>query len=687
MDVLSRSTIPSSMCVIDPKLENYKMSRKILKERGYEVHLFNIDDPVHSMGFNPLQLIIDAFKRGDTSEAEMLANTFSYSVFNASASKSSGSNEDFFMKTACSLSNGMILALIDDCLKEDGYVNKKRSEAYAKLRSMYDSLDAGDQEKAAENFDSFRTAYYKELEEKKKVDREYPGEFPVDRIAVYNKDADAVQYHDFLLECARKRIAIPPSYVYREKHQFEDCINMYSLVALFTKLATTYTNPNAPDETMLDIYFSSRPASDRARLKYTASQVAGDRTKGSIFATMLADFTIFTFEDIGRMMSKSTMDLRSIGYGTKPKALFIGIPDYDSSKNFLASVLINQLYFILAKEATRAKSGKTDIPVKFILDEFGNIPAISDFDHMVTVCLGRNMSFDIYIQAISQLTNLYGDNAQTIQGNCGNQIFILTNDYKTAEDYSKSLGNRTRIDTQRSGNKFSDSKSFTESTSEQPLMNPNQLMGLLPGECVINRSMKRDDLSGGMVKPYPIYNSASLGNDLPYAYKYLTEYFPNAGDVSLTEANSEDLTGVNLRAITFDPYLTLERFAEEARDGSRARMQAGQQGAPKDNIGDHDETEGNGSEDGEPDESYDGFTGEGFDGQGSTYIPIGDAVIAFLESCNIDATDYNLTPLTNASVVKDMAASGAIKLEPDQRDTLNQLLNQQIETAEMRKDE
>ena len=166
---------------------------------------------------------------------------------------------------------------------------------------------------------------------------------------------------------------------------------------------------------------------------------------------------------------------------------------------------------------------------------------------------------------------MYGDNAETITGNCGNQIFILTNDNKTAEEFSKSLGNTTRLDIQRSGNKFSDSKSFTESTSEEALLTPNQLMGLLPGECVVNRTMKRTDLKGRPVHPYPIFNTKWFGTDLPYSYQYLTEYFPNAGDMSLEEANQEDLSGVSLKAITFDPYVGFARVNEAYQKAVKAR--------------------------------------------------------------------------------------------------------------------
>lgn len=69
----------------------------------------------------------------------------------------------------------------------------------------------------------------------------------------------------------------------------------------------------------------------------------------------------------------------------------------------------------------------------FCLDEFGNMPSIEGMANIITVCLGRNVRFNLVIQAYAQLKNKYGDDADTIDGNCGNTIYILTNDQQTAE--------------------------------------------------------------------------------------------------------------------------------------------------------------------------------------------------------------------------------------------------------------
>lgn len=135
----------------------------------------------------------------------------------------------------------------------------------------------------------------------------------------------------------------------------------------------------------------------------------------------------------------------------------------------------------------------------------------------------------------------------TIVGNCGNQIYILTNDDRTAENFSKNLGNETIIDIQRSGERLSSSKSVMESATEKPLLNMNELEELREGECVVKRVMKRRDLKGNRIRPTPIFNSEASGKRFLYRYEYLTDTFPNPGEIDLTEVNTEDRSWIDHR--------------------------------------------------------------------------------------------------------------------------------------------
>lgn len=529
IDVYSRAEEKTSLVVCDPKLELYKGSKKTLERRGYQVYLLNLDDPLHSMGFNPLEQIKEEYLKKHYAEAELLAQSFSFSIFNPN----SPTNTDaFWQDTASSLLTALILAHIEDCLREDEEMNEKRFREWKEKRERFDQLTD---------------------EEKQQIREAYPRQ----------KEKILLQGGDPFLSVSIQ--AIPDEEVFFCSNENEKKINMYSIINTFTELARM-KNPKNPDLSALDSYFSERPMLDRAKLKYAGIEVAGDRTKGSIFASMLVKLTIFTFENIAKMTAESSLKLEEVGFGDKPVAVFLGIPDYDKSTHFLATVFIRQLTFVLEKKATRMKSGRCTRKVKFICDEFGNLPAIEGMESIITVCLGRNISYDLYIQAYSQVQKLYGDDSETIIGNCGNQVYILTNDDKTAENFSKNLGNETIIDIQRSGDKLSTKKHFTETMIEKPLLNMNELEELREGECVVKRVMKRQDLERRRIRPTPIFNSEESGKRFLYRYEYLTDTFPNPDSVDLREVNTEDRSWIDHRERVWDYNRSFDQLLRKRKE-------------------------------------------------------------------------------------------------------------------------
>ncbi len=474
IDVYSRAEEKTSLVICDPKLELYKSSKQTLERRGYGVYLLNLDDPLHSMGFNPLEQILNLYLEKDYANAELLAQAFSYSIFNPDKPASS---DTFWNDMASSLLTALILAHLEDCIKMDEIENER-------------SLKKWEREGHTEPFE--------------------------------------------------------PSHSNIKK------VSMYSIINTFTDLARV-KGQDDPDINLLDDYFNKRPALNRAKLKYAGIEIASYRTKSSIFATLLSKLTVFTYENVAKMTAESSIRLEDIGFGERPVAVFLGIPDYDKSTHFLASVFIRQMYFVLAKKSTQSRFGKCTRKVKVIADEFGNIPAIEGMENIITVCLGRNISFDLVIQSYSQLKKLYGENDETIIGNCGNQIYILTDDENTAEGFSKLLGNETVIDMQRSGERISTHKHFMENTQEKPLLNPNELMELYEGECVVKRVMKRTDKKGKKIRPTPIFNSIASGKRFLFRYEYLTDTFPDPDTVDLYDINSEDRSRIHLEERVWDP--------------------------------------------------------------------------------------------------------------------------------------
>ena len=145
------------------------------------------------------------------------------------------------------------------------------------------------------------------------------------------------------------------------------------------------------------------------------------------------------------------------------------------------------------------------------------MPVIEGMANIVTVCLGRNIRFNLVIQAISQLKKLYGDDYKTILGNCSNKFYIFTNEVETAEEFWKLLGDKTIVTYSRSGEIFDMTKHQTESVDARKILTVDELMHLEEGE--------RRDLNGNKIRPYPIFNTAD--HTLKYRYEYLGEFFDN----------------------------------------------------------------------------------------------------------------------------------------------------------------
>ena len=346
VDVYSRAEIQASMVILDPKMEHYKMSRRTLERRGYLVYFLNLDDPLHSMGYNSLEVVVEEYLKKHFAEAELLAQSLSYSFFHPD--KPTG-NEEFWNDLAASLLTALILAHIEDCTKEDERINGIRFRNWKKKRETWETLKE---------------------EEKERI-----------REKCRQKDGK-----DLVTDPEIQSLPSEVAFKYLEENRKK--INFYSIINTFTELARKQ-NPKNPNLTALDTYFNQRPMLDRAKMKYASAEIAGDRTKTSIFTTMMNKMTIFTYENVAKMTAESSLKLEDVGFGEKPVAVFIGTPDYDQSLHFLATAFIRQLVFTLEKRATRSKSGKCDRPVKFICDEIGNFPPIENMRNIITVCPGR----------------------------------------------------------------------------------------------------------------------------------------------------------------------------------------------------------------------------------------------------------------------------------------------------------
>ena len=110
IDLYSRAKEKASLVVNDPKAELYSASKEILEDRGYRVEVLNLINPLNSMSYNPLQLVIDAYEKEDYSTAQGLCKTLTHMLYYKPDTK-----DPFWQNSAMSLVNALILAVTEKC--------------------------------------------------------------------------------------------------------------------------------------------------------------------------------------------------------------------------------------------------------------------------------------------------------------------------------------------------------------------------------------------------------------------------------------------------------------------------------------------------------------------------------------------------------------------------------------------
>ena len=219
---------------------------------------------------------------------------------------------------------------------------------------------------------------------------------------------------------------------------FEDAkpeeININSI-----SLATTVGEEKFGGSTFIKEYFAEKDPNSAAAIDASATIMAPDETKDSILSVFKQKIKLFASrENLSEMLSYSDINLESIG--EKKTAVFIVIQDEKKTYHALATILLKQIYETLIAVAQR-HGGHLPIRTNFLLDEFANMPPLKDVTTMITAARSRHIRFTMIIQNFAQLDQVYGkEEAETIRGNCGNLIYLLTTELKALEEISKMCG-------------------------------------------------------------------------------------------------------------------------------------------------------------------------------------------------------------------------------------------------------
>jgi type IV secretion system protein VirD4 len=228
--------------------------------------------------------------------------------------------------------------------------------------------------------------------------------------------------------------------------------------------------------TYLKEYFSEKDPSSPAYVNMSSVLVAAQETKNSIFAVFYQKVKLFAArENISEMLAYNDINMK--GIGRQKTAVFLIVQDEKKTLHPLVTTFIKQCYESLIDVAQENSDGKLKYRTNFILDEFANMPPLKDVTTMVTAARSRLMRMTFIIQNYAQLYQVYGkENGETIKGNCGNIVYLISSELSALEEISK-----------MAGEKKSKEKDKTAST---PLITVSDLQQLKMGEAIILRSRK-----------------------------------------------------------------------------------------------------------------------------------------------------------------------------------------------------
>ena len=228
------------------------------------------------------------------------------------------------------------------------------------------------------------------------------------------------------------------------------------------------------------------PADHKAKWFAGASLNTAEQSMASVMSTELSRLNAFLDSELETILCNDT-EIDAERFCKEKSAIFIIMPEEDSSKYFMVSLLIQQLYREILAVADE-NGGKLKNRVVFYCDEFGTLPKIESAEMMFSASRSRRVSIVPTIQSFAQLQKNYGkEGAEIIIDNTQLTVFGgFAPNSESAQTLSKTLGSKTVLSGSVSQSKSDPSRSLQ--MIERPLMTPDELKALPKGTFVVTKT-------------------------------------------------------------------------------------------------------------------------------------------------------------------------------------------------------
>lgn len=237
------------------------------------------------------------------------------------------------------------------------------------------------------------------------------------------------------------------------------------------------------------MYFSKLmeklPPEHKAKWLAGAALNTSDQTMLSVMSTALSRLNSFLDTEMEQMLCFGTA-INAEQFCSEKSAIFIILPEEDTSKYFMVSLLIQQLYreiLVIADE----NGGTLKNRVMFYCDELGTFPKIDGMEAMFSAGRSRKISIVAIIQSFAQLEQNYGKQGmEIITDNTQLTIFGgFAPNSQSAEMLSKALGEQT---VQSGSVSCGKEKSQSLQMIGRPLLTVDELKSMPKGQFIVMKT-------------------------------------------------------------------------------------------------------------------------------------------------------------------------------------------------------
>lgn len=257
------------------------------------------------------------------------------------------------------------------------------------------------------------------------------------------------------------------------------------IVSVFKLVQDLLEPSQVKGKSCFQVLMSKLPPDHKARWFAGAALNSADQAMASVMSTVLSRLNAFLDSELEQILCfDSAIDAEK--FASEKSAIFLILPEEDTTKNFMSGLMIQNLsreLFAVADE----NGGKLKNRVVLFCDEFGTMPP---FDILPLFSAGRSRRLTLVpiIQSLAQLEKNYGkEGCEIIQDNCQDTIFGgFAPNSQTAEVLSKALGSRTVLSGSVSRGKNDPSQSLQ--MMERALLTPDELKAIPKGGFIVMKT-------------------------------------------------------------------------------------------------------------------------------------------------------------------------------------------------------